>query len=298
MGMKGRLAISTFFLLLFSSCGDSGEDLLQIDREFVTVHEEGLGTVRFFEPREIGEGLWAKCFPVPPSFLGSDKGSAGNVVDPFADPADHSRVKRIKPTAESVLKDAGIEFGENHFAGYYPSDSALVVVLPMEQMELVEAYLSVIGSGPARPISVYAEIYEVEEEFHLQLQRTLSGEADHTPERDALFEAAKRNEVALIEAMALSTHSGMRSKTEKGDDGAQLETDVVLSADGSTADVVLTYRDNQREAQAGVVEDFVVDASLIMELGDYVVAGSWKVAEAETSRFRYLIVKAEAPPES
>lgn len=298
MGMKGRFAISTFFLLLFSGCGDSGEDQLQVDREFVTVHEEGLGTIRFFEPREIGEGLWAKCFAVPPSFPGSDQGSAGNVVDPFADPADHSRARRIKPTAESVLKDAGIEFGENHFARYYPSDSALVVVLPMEQMELVEAYLSVIGSGPARPISVYAEIYEVDEEFHLQLQRTLSGEADHTPERDALFEAAKRNEVALIEAMVLSTHSGMRSKTEEGDDGALLETDVVLSADGSTADVVLAFRENQREAQAGGLEDFVVDASLIIELGDYVVAGSWKVAEVETSRYRYFIVKAEAPPES
>ncbi|MDB2497483.1 hypothetical protein N9X25_10095 [Verrucomicrobiales bacterium] len=298
--MNRKITALVLSAALLTGCGggDSNQGPLDIGREFVTVHEEGLGTIRFFEPREIGDGLWAKCFAVPPTFLGSEVFYDGKAADPFAEPIDKEKVQRIKRTAQGVLEEAGISFGENHFARYYPSDSALVVVLPIEQMELVEAYLSVIGSGPPRPISVFAEIYEVEEEFHMQLQQTLRGEADHTPERDALFEAAKQNEVALIEAMVLSTHSGMRSKSEKGEGGAELETDVVLSADGRTADVAIRYQENRGGTERSAAENFSVDSSLVMELGDYAVAGSWKTEDADASTYRYLVVKADAPPES
>jgi hypothetical protein len=281
--------------LLLVSCGDpkaDGGGPPAVEREYVTIHEEGLGTIRFFEPRQIGEDLWAKCFSVPPTFLDSAAGTVGEgSADPFSDPFLPGTQRESGPDAQEVLENAGILFGPDHFARYYPADSALVVVLPIEQLELVEAYMCHIGPGPPRPVSIYAEVYEVEEALHLHLLESVKGEADHTPERDALFAAAKLGECSLEEAIILTTQSGMRAKTEQTESGSKLEVDPVLSADESYLDLVLRYWDGNE------TEGVVIDTTLVAERQKYVSVSSWKVPEESPSRYRHLMIKVEAPGE-
>jgi hypothetical protein len=72
--MNRKITALILSAALMAGCGgsDSNQGPLKIDREFVKVHEDGLGMIRLFQPREVGDGLWAKCFAVPPTFLGTE----------------------------------------------------------------------------------------------------------------------------------------------------------------------------------------------------------------------------------
>jgi hypothetical protein len=59
--MNRKITALILSAALITGCGvsDSNQGPLEIDRQFVTVQEDGLGTIRFFQPREVGDGLWA-----------------------------------------------------------------------------------------------------------------------------------------------------------------------------------------------------------------------------------------------
>lgn len=288
------------FCVATAGCKDSESDVgvLPIEREYRTIHEEGFGSIRFFKPRQIGEDLWAKCFVVPPTFLSAGSGwrdgNSAAAADPFADTVGDKAL----PNAQKVLESAGITFGPDHFARFYPADSALVVVLPQNQIELVEAYTCSIGPGPERSISVYVEVYEVESSHHDQLLESLKGESDHTPERDALFQAARMGECSLEEATIVTSLSGSRAATEVEENVSRVEVDPLLSADEGF--ISLGFRYWQREGKSEETDDktdlFTLETQLTLALQKYVSLGSWKVPEADPPRFRHLMIKAEAPP--
>lgn len=81
--MNRLIRLLAHYCAAIAGCKDSGLDggPLPIEREF--------RTIRFFESRQIGNDLWAKCFVVPPTFLGADVG--GRIVESFS-----STVKRGK----------------------------------------------------------------------------------------------------------------------------------------------------------------------------------------------------------
>ncbi len=301
-GMSRLFLLPALFCLAIAGCKDPAPKAgpLQIEREYRTIHEEGLGSIRFFEPRRIRDDLWAKCFVVPPTFLGADAGWRGGspVADPFANPVSGSIGNRKLPDAQEVLEGAGITFGPDHFARYYPADSALVVVLPRDQMELVEAYACSIGPGPERSISVYVEVYEVEAAHHHQLLESWKGEADHTPERDALLQSASLGECSLVESTIVTSVSGARAATEVEEGASRVEIDPVLGADEGFIDLVFRYR--QRERQGGEADRktgmFTVETQLTLIVQQYVSVESWKAPGTDPPRFRHLMIKAEAPP--
>jgi hypothetical protein len=60
--MNRKITALILSAALMAGCGgsDSNQGPLKIDRGFVKVHEDGLGTIRLFQLREVGDGLWAK----------------------------------------------------------------------------------------------------------------------------------------------------------------------------------------------------------------------------------------------
>ena len=88
--------------------------------------------------------IFTNVYVVPPTFLSTDAGGAGGggggaAADPFADPVETGGggLRAGRPTAKSVLENAGITFGPGATAIYNGSTSQLIVKNTQDQMELV-----------------------------------------------------------------------------------------------------------------------------------------------------------------
>ncbi|MDF1859252.1 MAG: type II and III secretion system protein [Verrucomicrobiales bacterium] len=114
--------------------------------------------------------LFTNVYVVPPTFLSTDAGGGGGggaaAADPFADPveAGGGGLRGGRPTARSVLENAGITFGTGATAIYNGSTSQLIVKNTQDQMELVEAYIDSIQQNVAKQIYITSRFVEIAEE--------------------------------------------------------------------------------------------------------------------------------------
>jgi len=115
--------------------------------------------------------IFTNVYVVPPTFLSTDAGGAGGggggaAADPFADPVETGGggLRAGRPTAKSVLENAGITFGPGATAIYNGSTSQLIVKNTQDQMELVEAYIDSIEQSVAKQIYITSRFVEIAEE--------------------------------------------------------------------------------------------------------------------------------------
>lgn len=114
--------------------------------------------------------LFTNVYVVPPTFLSTDTGGGGGggaaAADPFADPVDAGGGGGIvgRPTAKSILENAGITFSTGATAIYNPATSQLIVKNTQDQMELVEAYIDSIVQGVEKQIYITSRFVEIAEE--------------------------------------------------------------------------------------------------------------------------------------
>ena len=115
--------------------------------------------------------IFTNVYVVPPTFLSTDAGGGGGggggaAADPFADPVDAGGggLRGGRPTAKSVLENAGITFGPGATAIYNGSTSQLIVKNTQDQMELVEAYIDSIEQSVAKQIYITSRFVEIAEE--------------------------------------------------------------------------------------------------------------------------------------
>ncbi|MCG8599981.1 MAG: type II and III secretion system protein [Verrucomicrobiales bacterium] len=115
--------------------------------------------------------LFTNVYVVPPTFLSTDAGGGGGggggaAADPFADPVETNGGGLVgsRPTAKSVLENAGISFGPGATAIYNGSTSQLIVKNTQDQMELVEAYIDSIQQNVAKQIYITSRFVEIAEE--------------------------------------------------------------------------------------------------------------------------------------
>jgi general secretion pathway protein D len=115
--------------------------------------------------------IFTNVYVVPPTFLSTDAGGAGGggggaAADPFADPVETGGggLRGGRPTAKSVLENAGITFGPGATAIYNGSTSQLIVKNTQDQMELVEAYIDSIEQSVAKQIYITSRFVEIAEE--------------------------------------------------------------------------------------------------------------------------------------
>ena len=98
--------------------------------------------------------LFTNVYIVPPTFLSvsePSENSGAAAADPFADPveAGGGGLAGSRPTAKSILEDAGITFGPGATAIYNPSTGQLIVKNTQDQMDLVEAFQDSILAAPS-----------------------------------------------------------------------------------------------------------------------------------------------------
>ena len=112
--------------------------------------------------------LFANVYVVPPTFLSTDAGGGGGgaaAADPFADPVAPSGLSvSARPTAKTVLENAGISFPPGASAIYNKTTSQLIVRNTADQMEMVEAYIDSITSGVEKQIYITSRFVEIAEE--------------------------------------------------------------------------------------------------------------------------------------
>ena len=115
--------------------------------------------------------IFTNVYVVPPTFLSTDAGGGGGggggaAADPFADPVETGGggLRGGRPTAKSVLENAGITFGPGATAIYNGSTSQLIVKNTQDQMELVEAYIDSIEQSVAKQIYITSRFVEIAEE--------------------------------------------------------------------------------------------------------------------------------------
>ena len=112
--------------------------------------------------------LFANVYVVPPTFLSTDAGGGGGgaaAADPFADPVAPSGLGvSARPTAKTVLENAGISFPPGASAIYNKTTSQLIVRNTADQMEMVEAYIDSITSGVEKQIYITSRFVEIAEE--------------------------------------------------------------------------------------------------------------------------------------
>ena len=113
--------------------------------------------------------LFTNVYVVPPTFLSTGAGGGGGggaaAADPFADPvAPSGLAAAARPTAKTVLENAGITFPAGASAIYNKTSSQLIVRNTQDQMELVEAYIDSITEGVEKQIYITSRFVEIAEE--------------------------------------------------------------------------------------------------------------------------------------
>lgn len=113
--------------------------------------------------------LFTNVYVVPPTFLSTGAGGGGGgaaaATDPFADPvATSGLAAAARPTAKTVLENAGISFPAGASAIYNKTSSQLIVRNTQDQMELVEAYIDSITEGVEKQIYITSRFVEIAEE--------------------------------------------------------------------------------------------------------------------------------------
>ncbi|MGB0152883.1 MAG: Amuc_1098 family type IV pilus outer membrane protein [Verrucomicrobiales bacterium] len=114
--------------------------------------------------------LFTNVYVVPPTFLSTGAGGGGGgggaaAADPFADPvAPSGLAAAARPTAKTVLENAGISFPAGASAIYNKTSSQLIVRNTQDQMELVEAYIDSITEGVEKQIYITSRFVEIAEE--------------------------------------------------------------------------------------------------------------------------------------
>ncbi len=113
--------------------------------------------------------LFTNVYVVPPTFLSTGAGGGGGggaaAADPFADPvAPSGLAAAARPTARTVLENAGISFPTGASAIYNKTSSQLIVRNTQDQMELVEAYIDSITEGVEKQIYITSRFVEIAEE--------------------------------------------------------------------------------------------------------------------------------------
>lgn len=291
----GSIGVAVVFL---ASCGDRQESFLSIDRDVRVVrssphiHDELEGWT------ELDEGLYRARFVVPPTFLNTYPSSAA-AADPFADPEP---VVEQRKTAQEILENAGITFGPGTSATYSAKKGILTVVQTRDQMELVEAYTYGGCYTPMRQLHIRAEIYQLPSFAGVEVLDSIRSQGEHSPERDAVYAAAREGRAALVAAPAIIARSGQRAKTEEvisvpapepgeseeDDEGEReearteipilsFEVDPVLGADEYTVDLNLHLEMRDREDP-----DFshVITTQVTKHHNDWILLGNWNVVES------------------
>ncbi|MDF1816824.1 MAG: hypothetical protein P1V20_31770, partial [Verrucomicrobiales bacterium] len=159
--------------------------------------------------------LFTNRYKVPPTFLQAQPNAGGGAAaDPFA-PAQQGGTVARRMTVKQRLEEAGITFGSGATAIYNPVSGDLIVKNTPDQMDLVEAYIESINTGPTQPTSpgsVYKlpdeiEDMEVDNSASIELEEKLktiripSLEFTDTPLKDALqFIEQKAGEMDFAES--------------------------------------------------------------------------------------------------
>ncbi len=306
----GKILIA-FLILGIPKTGQIYSQELKIDREERVVSYLQDGDEFLKKRRKVGDGLYRARFIVTPGFFGSDRIS---IIDPFADPSTMKSYQLTNQKAQKILEEAGVAFGKGAKVSFDEKTSMLTVVQTPDELELIEAYLSVGYCGYDLQISIRAEIYELPTNLALELLESCEGQSDHTAERIAVRQLVKKGGAKLVALPSVISRSGQRSKisstyevpflentpqeTEKKDEktaneasigvrpvGTILEADPVLGADQWTLDISFKL-----EHHTGPPEFFPVSKKLEIPIfhnkeiitqvtllkGSYILVGTWK----------------------
>ncbi|MCF6312036.1 MAG: hypothetical protein L3J39_06255 [Verrucomicrobiales bacterium] len=178
----------------------------------------------------------------------------------------NEKEKRTGRTPQQILEQAGIDFPKGTSAEYDWDTGRLTVQHKPDGMLLVEAYIDRVSSRAERHLIFQLEIYRLPALLVLELQQSASEQADHTPERNAVYDLIKTEHAKLIGSLSLESRSGQRATMIDGlqyryldryewdeksqkilpvfmtqDVGTVLEIDPVLGADDSTMDVSFSF---------------------------------------------------------
>ena len=160
---------------------------------------------------KVSDDLYRAHFRVPGDFLSS------GVPDPAEDPfggGGESLNDGDLMTAQEILEEVGVPFGEGAYAHYSGELRTLTVVNTLDALSLILVYLDVLGPCYEPQVSIRTEIYEVSSASARQLVESAELEIDHSPEREAVLKAVRDGKAELVAIHSLSTILGMRAKIE------------------------------------------------------------------------------------
>lgn len=154
------------------------------------------------EKRDPENGMVLKRYFIPLTILGPPrKTRAGSGPQVETDLA--------RPSAQSILENAGINFPPESFARFDPESCILTVQNTPKQIELVELYLEPMQPGVEKYFCVTYHVIEAPAEVLEQVMKNTEGKSDHTAEWKQL---QNREDVQFVGSYQLSGRSGMRAK--------------------------------------------------------------------------------------
>lgn len=322
-----EIAIGLSAVVVLTTCDDrnAGETELLIERDNSRSGLSPDGAKidesqhRELDPELLERGFVRRTFHMLPSvakLIRTVPNSGAATADPFAEPLNRPETRlRVKPSLREIFENVGVLFPEGASVAYDETARRLVVVNTEEQINLIEAYLDSMMIDYEIRLYVRLEIYELTKDQAMQIIESTLREADHTPERNAVWKAVREGGAKLVSSPSIHTRSGQRSKVavessrrSSADEeeakagnpsnsvptGTSLEVDAVVGADNSTLDLnfVLEHPLHQKSREGqNRGENRGADPSLgVVNLstmttvrdGGFVLVGSWDTADYST----------------
>jgi hypothetical protein len=203
------------------------------------------------------KAMRTRSFRIPPDFL-------CDTATPNPGASQAPPLTRFPhPSAQEILKNAGIEFPEGASAAFSPATSLLVVTNTPENLAKIEDFVTNVARHLPTTLAFTTHILQAEGSVMRELIKESTGIADHTEVWKKAEQLVAKGEATVLSTQRVETRSGQRctieaveehrfvngfTKDEKGrwnvdfgmrPVGSRLEIDPVLGPDGYTIDLNL-----------------------------------------------------------